>query len=171
VRPASRARFHDKMSQNSYNTLALPVMNGRMNGSYSSRKEPTTFRFEIPLLFRCALDSSRGRSAQRLLGLARTVGKQRSCDSLPRCSHHQGGNLEIDGEPGLKKQMTTFNRSCTTFSISRRYGVIYADPPWSFRNWSSKGTGRNAISHYDCLDFDALAALPIADLVPTIPEV
>ncbi|OLB74842.1 MAG: DNA methyltransferase [Alphaproteobacteria bacterium 13_2_20CM_2_64_7] len=60
--------------------------------------------------------------------------------------------------------MTTFNRSCTTFSISRRYGVIYADPPWSFRNWSSKGTGRNAISHYDCLDFDALAALPIADL-------
>jgi len=46
----------------------------------------------------------------------------------------------------------------------RRYGVIYADPPWSFRNWSAKGTGRNAISHYDCLSFRALAALPVADL-------
>jgi N6-adenosine-specific RNA methylase IME4 len=36
--------------------------------------------------------------------------------------------------------------------------------PWSFRNWSAKGTGRNAVSHYDCLDFAALAALPVADL-------
>lgn len=50
-------------------------------------------------------------------------------------------------------------------SFSRRkYGAIYADPPWSFRNWSAKGTGRNAISHYDCLDFEALAKLPIASL-------
>jgi N6-adenosine-specific RNA methylase IME4 len=45
-----------------------------------------------------------------------------------------------------------------------KYRVIYADPPWYFRNWSAKGTGRNAVSHYDCLDFNALAALPIADL-------
>jgi N6-adenosine-specific RNA methylase IME4 len=45
-----------------------------------------------------------------------------------------------------------------------RYGAILADPPWSFRNWSARGTGRNALSHYDCLDFDSLAALPIADL-------
>jgi N6-adenosine-specific RNA methylase IME4 len=44
------------------------------------------------------------------------------------------------------------------------YGAIYADPPWLFRNWSAKGTGRNALSHYDCLDFDSLAALPVADL-------
>ncbi len=50
------------------------------------------------------------------------------------------------------------------FSKRRKYGVIYADPPWSFRNWSAKGTGRNAVSHYDCLDFTALAALPVADL-------
>ena len=50
------------------------------------------------------------------------------------------------------------------FSKRRKFGAIYADPPWSFRNWSAKGTGRNAISHYDCLDFKALASLPIADL-------
>lgn len=50
------------------------------------------------------------------------------------------------------------------FLRQHRYGAIYADPPWSFRNWSVKGTGRNAVSHYDCLDFKALAALPIADL-------
>jgi len=54
--------------------------------------------------------------------------------------------------------------SSINFSKRRRYGVIYADPPWSFRNWSAKGTGRNAVSHYDCLDFPKLAALPVADV-------
>jgi N6-adenosine-specific RNA methylase IME4 len=48
--------------------------------------------------------------------------------------------------------------------MRRKYGAIYADPPWSFRNWSAKGTGRNAISHYDCLNFKELAALPVSDL-------
>src|SRR5262245_17908542 len=57
------------------------------------------------------------------------------------------------------------SRGGSTRSLKRRrYGVIYADPPWSFRNWSEKGTGRNPISHYDCLSLDALAALPVADL-------
>jgi N6-adenosine-specific RNA methylase IME4 len=60
--------------------------------------------------------------------------------------------------------MYIFEPSCTRFSKLRKYGVIYADPPWSFRNWSAKGTGRNAISHYDCLDPAALAAMPVADL-------
>jgi N6-adenosine-specific RNA methylase IME4 len=60
--------------------------------------------------------------------------------------------------------MRTSGRNFTRFSTRRKYGAIYADPPWSFRNWSAKGTGRNAVSHYDCLDFSALSALPIAEL-------
>src|SRR5882724_8981474 len=60
--------------------------------------------------------------------------------------------------------MTTSVKGSMNFLKRRRYGVIYADPPWSFRNWSAKGTGRNAISHYDCLSFDALAALPVRDI-------
>jgi N6-adenosine-specific RNA methylase IME4 len=55
-------------------------------------------------------------------------------------------------------------QACTRSLRHRRYGAIYADPPWSFRNWSAKGTGRNAISHYDCMTFDQLARLPIADI-------
>lgn len=51
-----------------------------------------------------------------------------------------------------------------SFLNGHKYGAIYADPPWSFRNWSDKGTGRNAISHYDCLDRQTLASLPVADL-------
>jgi len=61
--------------------------------------------------------------------------------------------------------MTTSAPSSMRCLKQTKYGAIYADPPWSFRNWSAKGTGRNAVSHYDCLDFERLAALPIADLV------
>jgi N6-adenosine-specific RNA methylase IME4 len=60
--------------------------------------------------------------------------------------------------------MTTSAPNCSPFSTRRKYGVIYADPPWSFRNWSAKGTGRNAVSHYDCLDFPALTKLPVSNL-------
>jgi N6-adenosine-specific RNA methylase IME4 len=44
-----------------------------------------------------------------------------------------------------------------------KYPVIYADPPWRFFNFSAKGEGRNAISHYDCLTLEELRGLPILD--------
>lgn len=46
--------------------------------------------------------------------------------------------------------------------MTRHYGVILADPPWSFKTYSSKGKGRRAEAHYDCLSLDALKALRIA---------
>ncbi len=42
------------------------------------------------------------------------------------------------------------------------YGVIYADPPWNFKNYSEKGTGRNAVAHYPCMDFKQIAAMDVA---------
>ena len=44
------------------------------------------------------------------------------------------------------------------------YPVIYADPPWRFYNYSKKGEGRNAVSHYDCLSLDQLVRLPIRNV-------
>ncbi len=41
------------------------------------------------------------------------------------------------------------------------YGVIYADPPWTFRTWSTKGKGRSAEAHYDCMSLDAIEDLPV----------
>jgi N6-adenosine-specific RNA methylase IME4 len=43
---------------------------------------------------------------------------------------------------------------------TKRYGVIYADPPWNFKNCSEKGTGRNAVAHYQCMDFPANRGAP-----------
>ena len=53
-----------------------------------------------------------------------------------------------------------------TFTGLKRhhYRAMLVDPPWAFRTWSAKGTGRSAISHYDTMSFDELAALPVAEL-------
>ena len=40
-----------------------------------------------------------------------------------------------------------------------RYGVICADPPWNFKTYSERGTGRSAVAHYDCMDFEQLVDL------------
>jgi N6-adenosine-specific RNA methylase IME4 len=56
---------------------------------------------------------------------------------------------------------STQENSLTTLT-GNKYGVIRVEPPWSVRNWSAKGTGRNAIFHYETLE--EMVALPIGDL-------
>jgi len=45
-----------------------------------------------------------------------------------------------------------------------RAGAILADPPIPFETWSPRGEGRSPQRHYRCLSFDALAAMPIANV-------
>ena len=46
----------------------------------------------------------------------------------------------------------------------KKYNVILADPPWSFRAWSNKGMGRSAEQHYPTMRLEDIKALPVADL-------
>ena len=43
----------------------------------------------------------------------------------------------------------------------RKYQVIYADPPWSYRN---KGTRAAADRHYRTMSFEDIKALPVAGI-------
>jgi N6-adenosine-specific RNA methylase IME4 len=45
-----------------------------------------------------------------------------------------------------------------------KYSLIYADPPWSFKCWSTKGDGRGAVHHYDVMALEDIMALPIAEI-------
>lgn len=45
-----------------------------------------------------------------------------------------------------------------------KYGCLHADPPWYFKNWSKKGEVKNPAAHYDCMDIDAIASLPVGHL-------
>lgn len=46
----------------------------------------------------------------------------------------------------------------------KKYRVIYIDPPWTFKSWSSKGDGKNANQHYDCMSIEDIENLPVYDL-------
>jgi len=44
---------------------------------------------------------------------------------------------------------------------NRKFGTIYADPPWHYTNAASRGAAEN---HYETMTTDAIAALPVAQL-------
>lgn len=46
----------------------------------------------------------------------------------------------------------------------KKYGVIYADPPWQYKVYSKKGMGRSAESHYPTMNIEDIKALPVSDL-------
>lgn len=63
-----------------------------------------------------------------------------------------------------------------------KYNIIYADPPWRFRNYSDSTASRWVGQHYDQMDLSAIKKLPISDIAandcvlfmwatfPTLPQ-
>ena len=47
---------------------------------------------------------------------------------------------------------------------NKKYGVIYADPPWYFKSRSKKGEGRNPNQHYNCMELKDICDLPVKDI-------
>lgn len=45
-----------------------------------------------------------------------------------------------------------------------RYGLIMADPPWQYENWSEAGEGKNAAQKYTCQTLDWVKSLPVGHL-------
>jgi N6-adenosine-specific RNA methylase IME4 len=44
-----------------------------------------------------------------------------------------------------------------------KYRAILADPPWKFATYSTKGMGRSAEAHYDCMTLSDIAELPVRE--------
>lgn len=49
-------------------------------------------------------------------------------------------------------------------ATEKKYNIIYADPPWQYKVYSKKGTGRSAESHYPTMSIEDICALPIEKL-------
>ena len=45
---------------------------------------------------------------------------------------------------------------------NKKYGVIYADPPWSFKTYSDKGKDRSPEKHYPVLNLGDIISLPVS---------
>ena len=46
----------------------------------------------------------------------------------------------------------------------KKYNIILADPPWSYKVWSKKGKSRSAENHYPTMSIDNICSLPVADI-------
>jgi N6-adenosine-specific RNA methylase IME4 len=45
-----------------------------------------------------------------------------------------------------------------------QYGIIMADPPWLFKNWSSAGEAKNASAQYECTGLDWIKSIRVGDM-------
>lgn len=51
------------------------------------------------------------------------------------------------------------------FETQNKYSIIYADPPWTFKTYSSKGKEKkSAECHYPCIKKEDIQNLPVAKL-------
>ena len=51
------------------------------------------------------------------------------------------------------------------FNTDKKYNVIYADTPWTFKTYSEKGKEKkSAENHYDCMKKEDIQQLPIQNL-------
>ncbi len=50
------------------------------------------------------------------------------------------------------------------FNTDRKYGVIYADPPWTFQTYGEGGKGRSPEKHYPCMTKKEIQELPVPAL-------
>jgi len=46
----------------------------------------------------------------------------------------------------------------------KKYNIIYADPPWSFKHYSDKGKGRAPDNYYKCQNLQDIKDLPIQNI-------
>jgi N6-adenosine-specific RNA methylase IME4 len=44
----------------------------------------------------------------------------------------------------------------------KKYQIIYADPPWSYKVWAGKG--KTAANHYNLMNVDDICRLPISEI-------
>tara|TARA_R100000458_G_C8115424_1_gene136528 strand:+ start:49 stop:594 length:546 start_codon:yes stop_codon:yes gene_type:complete len=47
---------------------------------------------------------------------------------------------------------------------NKRYQIIYADPPWTFKNYNNEKSNHNADHHYPCMTLDQIKELPVKDI-------
>jgi N6-adenosine-specific RNA methylase IME4 len=93
--------------------------------------------------------------------------KEEMADWVDRCE------AEEWTVPELKKRLQQSSHEpaepgCTVEDLQalvyagKRFGAVYADPPWPYENQATRASTDN---HYDPLTLDDIAALPVSDLV------
>lgn len=91
-------------------------------------------------------------------------------DSIRTAIDAERMRAEKEAERLAKRDGDQIDDGCTVEDLNaliaagKKFSVIYADPPWSFKVYSGKGKQRSAERHYDTASLDDIKALPIGNL-------
>lgn len=77
--------------------------------------------------------------------------------------HEIVAEIEAEARPPLEDGCTVADLN-ELIRAGKKFSVIYADPPWSFKVYSGKGKARSADRHYDTKSLDDIKALPVEAL-------
>ena len=47
---------------------------------------------------------------------------------------------------------------------NKKYNIIYADPPWTFKNYNNEKSNHNPDHHYPCMSIEDISKLPVEKL-------
>ena len=50
------------------------------------------------------------------------------------------------------------------YNTEKKYKIIYADPPWTYRVWTAKGGHKSASAHYPVMDTKEICKIPISNI-------
>jgi len=59
------------------------------------------------------------------------------------------------------RYQNVFYYNIDNMDTSKKYNVIYADPPWSFKTFSDKGKDRSPENHYNVMSLQDICNLPV----------
>jgi N6-adenosine-specific RNA methylase IME4 len=73
----------------------------------------------------------------------------------------------LDERPSEADDGCTVSDLNLIIKAAKKFSVIYADPPWSFKVYSGKGKQRSVDRHYDTQSLDDIKALPVSQWADT----
>ncbi len=87
-----------------------------------------------------------------------------------------------ESRTGRLEKIEAISAGNAPLDTSRRYPIIYADPPWRYERPAMGGTARSIENHYPTMSLDEICALPVSEIAaddcllylwatsPTLPE-
>jgi N6-adenosine-specific RNA methylase IME4 len=64
-----------------------------------------------------------------------------------------------------KRSATSYMKNTTDNPLpNKRYKIICADPPWTYRVWSAKGGHKSASAHYKTMSIKDICKLPVSSI-------
>ena len=60
--------------------------------------------------------------------------------------------------------MANYTNIDDVVKAGKKYQIIYADPPWSYKTWTAKGGHKSASAHYQTMEKKDIQEMPIKEI-------